>query len=82
MILIYQISFSKLYQYYLEMVNENPSRVTMNKAMDLVGVKESYFIINKYWWFSNRIIAEAKINADTYWKVNDGEIYVFKFIYR
>ena len=69
----------KLYQYYLEMVNNNPDRKTMVEAMNLVGVKESYFVVSKYWWLSNRIIAEAKINADTYWKINDGDIYVFKF---
>ncbi len=71
----------KLYQYYLKMVNENPDRKTMEQAMNLVGIKESYFVVNKYWWLSSRIIAEAKINADNYWEINDGEIYVFKFIY-
>ena len=70
----------KLYQYYLDMVDKNPDRKTMISSMDLVGVKESYFVISKYWWLSNRIIAEAKINADTYWEINDGDIYVFKFI--
>jgi hypothetical protein len=71
----------ELYQYYLKMVNEKPTRETMQEAMNLVGVKESYFVISKYWWFSNRIIAAAKINADTYWTINDGEIYIFKFSY-
>ena len=68
-----------LYQYYLDAVNKNPDRSTMASAMDLVGVKESYFVISKYWWLSNRIIAEAKIQADTYWQVEGGDIYVFKF---
>lgn len=69
----------QLYQYYLQMVNENPSRKTMTEAMNFVGVDESYFVVSKYWWLSSRIIAEAKINADTYWEINGGEIYVFKF---
>jgi hypothetical protein len=71
----------KLYQYYLDMVNNAPNRSTIKKAMDLVGVKESYFVVSKYWWLSNRIIGEAKINADTYWEINDGDIYVFRFDY-
>lgn len=71
----------KLYQYYLAMVNNGPTRSTMKQAMDLVSVKESYFVVSKYWWLSSRIIDEAKINADTYWKINDGEIYVFRFNY-
>ena len=61
------------------MVNKNPDSKTMASAMDLVGVKESYFVINKYWWLSNRIIAEAKLHADSYWEINQGDIYVFKF---
>jgi len=69
----------KLYQYYLDMVNNTPSRETMKKAMNLVGVKESYFVVSKYWWLSDRIIAQAKINADTYWEINGGDIYVFRF---
>lgn len=71
----------KLYQYYLKMVNNDPSRETMKEAMVLVNVKESYFVVSKYWWLSSRIIDEAKINADTYWKINDGEIYIFRFDY-
>jgi hypothetical protein len=47
--------------------------------MNLVGVKESYFVVSKYWWLSDRIIAQAKINADTYWEINGGDIYVFRF---
>ena len=70
----------QLYQYYLEMVNFAPERQTMNKAMDLVGVKEAYFAVSKYWWLSSRIISEAKITADSYWEVDGGNIYIFKFI--
>ncbi|MEI6836061.1 MAG: hypothetical protein WCK59_04470 [Candidatus Falkowbacteria bacterium] len=70
----------QLYQYYLEMVNDSPQRKTMEKAMDLAGVKEAYFAVSKYWWLSNRIISEAKITANSYWEVDGGSIYVFKFI--
>lgn len=71
----------ELYQYYLKMVNNNPDRQVMEEAMDLAGVKESYLVINKYWWLSNRLIAAAKIKADNYWTINDGEIYIFRFNY-
>lgn len=71
----------KLYQYYLEMVNKKPDQEIMNKAMKLAGVRESYFIINKYWTFSNRIIAEAKLQATAYWSVDNGNIYIFKYTY-
>jgi len=71
----------QLYQYYLEMVNKNPDRATMVKAMDLTGVKESYLVVSKYWQASSRIIAEAKLSANSYWEINNGDIYIFKFIY-
>jgi len=69
----------QLYQYYLDMVNKNSDRQTMVSAMNLVGVKESYFVISKYWWLSDRIIASAKLQADSYWSVSNNEIYIFKF---
>lgn len=71
----------KLYQYYLDMVYKKPDQQIMQSAMKLAGVKESYFVINKYWTFSNRIIAEAKLQADTFWNINNGEIYIFKYTY-
>jgi hypothetical protein len=71
----------QLYGYYLDMVYKKPDQQIMQAAMKLAGVKESYFVINKYWTFSNRIIAEAKLQADTFWNINNGEIYVFKYSY-
>lgn len=71
----------KLYAYYLKMVNEEPKKETMREAMNLVGVKESYLVVNKYWWFSDRIIAAAKLSADDYFKTSDNNIYIFKYSY-
>lgn len=68
-----------LYQYYLNMVYEKPSKETMQKAMNLAGVKLSYFVINKYWWASAKIIEEAKLEADSFEIINNGEIYIFKY---
>ena len=68
-----------LYQYYLDMVYKSPSRETMAEARELVGVEESYLIINKYWHQSGRIINEAKIQADKWQSVND-EVYIFKYL--
>lgn len=71
----------KLYSYYLKMVNEGPKKETMKEAMDLTGVKESYLIISKYWWLSDRIIAAAKLSANDYWTTSDDNIYIFKYNY-
>ncbi|MDP2708448.1 MAG: hypothetical protein Q8O93_00125 [bacterium] len=70
---------SPLYQHYLDMVYKKPSRETMSAAMDLAGVKEGYFILNKYWRASKKIIDEAKLSADSWQTAGEGEVYVFKY---
>jgi hypothetical protein len=68
-----------LYQYYLKMVYDSADRKTMKEAMDFANVKRAYLIINKYWWASNKIIAEAKLSADYFEKINQGEVYLFEY---
>jgi len=68
-----------LYQYYLDSVEKKPSRETMVKAMNLTGIKESYLIINKYWYQSGQLINEAKLNANS-WKDVNGEVYIFQYL--
>ena len=68
-----------LYQYYLKMVYDRPTRLVVNEAMDLTGVNEAYFVLNKYWWAFPKILEEAKLEADDYIEINNGEVYVFKY---
>ncbi|MDP2736565.1 MAG: hypothetical protein Q8O59_02130 [bacterium] len=70
---------SPLYQYYLDMVYKKPSRETILAAMDLVGVNESYFVLNKYWWAFTKILDEAKLSADSWQAINNDEVFVFKY---
>ncbi len=69
-----------LYQYYLNMVYEKPSRETMLKAMELTNVSEAYFVLNKYWWAFGKILAEAKLEANSYEIIDNGEVYIFKYL--
>jgi len=70
---------SPLYQSYLDMVYKKPSRETMNAAMSLAGVKDGYFVLNKYWWGFKKILDEAKLSADNYQEIDNGEVFVFKY---
>lgn len=70
---------SKLYQYYLKMVYEKASKATMLEAMDFLNLNLGYFIINKYWWASDKIISEAKLSADAWWELEAGELYIFEY---
>ncbi|MEA3272280.1 MAG: hypothetical protein U9P90_01265 [Patescibacteria group bacterium] len=69
----------KLYQYYLDMVYKEPLRETMVEAMNLVGVKQGYFVLNKYWTNSERILKKAKLTADSYYSLDNDEIFIFIF---
>ena len=68
-----------LYRYYLDMVYEKASRQNISAAMDFAGVNRAYLIINKYWWASDKIIAEAKMSADYWEKIGQGEDYLFEY---
>jgi hypothetical protein len=70
---------SPLYQYYLDMVYKNPSRQTMLRAMDLVGVNAGYLILNQYWWAFAKVLPEAQLSADSWREMGQGEVYVFKY---
>lgn len=67
-----------LYQYYLQMV-EKPKKETMAQAMDLAGVTTAYFVLDEYWWQSDRLAAEARLLADRTQVISDGQVTVFRF---
>ena len=69
-----------LYELYLEMIYQGAKRETMEKAMFEAGVDESYFVVNKYWRNSEKIINQAKNQADGVYSVDDGNIYIFKYL--
>ncbi len=68
-----------LYGYYLDMVYKKPSKKTMETAMDLAKVDTGYFVLNKYWWAFDKILAEAKLEADSWREIDNGEVYIFEF---
>jgi len=69
----------QLYQYYLDMVYKKPSKQTMLSAMKLAGVNEGYFILNKYWWAFPKILREAKLEADSWIEIDNGNIFIFYY---
>lgn len=68
-----------LYQYFLDMVYKKPDRETVVRAMDMVGVNEAYFVLNKYWWAFPRLLEEAKIDADSWKEFGQNDVFVFKY---
>lgn len=69
----------ELYQHYLDMVYEKADRETMAKAMELAGVNEAYFVLNKYWWAFPKILDEAKSSANSFEVFGERDVFVFKY---
>ena len=71
---------SSLYANYLKMVDDSPKREYIEEAMENVGVRQGYFVINDYWWRFKEISEEAKKSADFYKSIDNGHLTVFKYI--
>ena len=68
-----------MYNYFLEMTNEEPAAEVMNEAMDYAGVKLGFFVISDYWWESDIIIEHAKNEAMDWFALGDGSVTIFIF---
>ena len=68
-----------LYQYFLTLVEEQPSRGTMLEAMDLAGVDLAFFAVHDYWWQAPQIIENTKALADDWFAVSNNRVTIFIF---
>lgn len=68
-----------LYKYYGKMIYEGQKREYMTDAMNLAGVDTAYFIVNKYWANSEKIIEGAKLSADEWREIDNGNVWVFVY---
>lgn len=69
----------KLYQIYLDMVYDKPSKENAEKAKSLTGAKEVYFVLNKYWWAFDKLEDEARLESKEEKIIGDGEVIIFKY---
>ena len=69
-----------LYQKYLAMVYQSPSRATALEAMNLAGVSEAYFVLNDYWFNAKGIAEAAQKIADSWQVIDGGKVYIFKYV--
>jgi hypothetical protein len=70
----------EMYNIFLKMIQEKPEKELIKDAMRITNADTGYFVVNKYWWASKKIIEEAKISSDSYFEINNGSIYVFKYL--
>lgn len=68
-----------LYNYFLEMTDNEPTAEVMNQAMDYASVELGFLAVSNYWWESDRIIEHAKTEAIDWFALDDGAVTVFVF---
>ncbi|MEK7203210.1 MAG: hypothetical protein AAB653_02735, partial [Patescibacteria group bacterium] len=69
-----------LYQFYLDMVYKKPTRELAAGAGKLVGVNTIYLILDNYWWEFDKLVEEAKQEADAWQAIDQGKAYVFRYL--
>lgn len=69
-----------LYQYFRKMVYQQPKRQWMEEAMAIVGVKKAYFVHTNYWAPAAQIRDQAKLEADNWWELENGRVWVYEYI--
>ncbi|MEK7516259.1 MAG: hypothetical protein AAB562_01545, partial [Patescibacteria group bacterium] len=68
-----------LYEKYLKMVYESPTRAVAEEAMDLAGVDTAYLAVSRYWTEASRVVEAASREADAEFQIDNGRIYVFRY---
>ena len=68
-----------LYQYFRKMVYEQPKRQWMEQAMRFAGVNKAYFVHTNYWAPAGEIRDAAKLEADKWWELGDGRVWVYEY---
>ncbi len=69
-----------LYEFFRKMVYEEPRRKWMEDAMTYAGVKKAYFVHTNYWAPAAEIRDKAKKEADDWWDLDQGRVWVYEYI--
>lgn len=68
----------RLYDCYLKML-DHPQSELMLDLLNEIGAEEAWLVVNDYWWAFDRIVEEMIVVADDYYRLADGQVYVFHF---
>ncbi|MFA7314462.1 MAG: hypothetical protein WC025_00840 [Candidatus Magasanikbacteria bacterium] len=69
-----------LYQYFRQMAYVKAQRQPMEEAMKFAGVRKAYFIHTDYWSPAAQIRDDAKVDADNWWELDNGRVWVYEYI--
>ena len=68
-----------LYQYFRKMIYEEPKKQWMIEAMNFAHVEKAYFIHTNYWAPAAEIRDKAKLEADSWWEIDNGRVWVYEY---
>lgn len=67
----------KLYGYFLQMVDEGPTKKVADQVIADADLDRVYLVLNNYWWRDYRLVTEAKKTADWWTTIDGGAINIF-----
>jgi len=62
------------------MVYQEPKKQWMEEAMRFAGVKKAYFVHTNYWAPAAEIRDAAKLEADNWWELYGGRVWVYEYL--
>lgn len=68
-----------LYQVYLSMVYDAPTKENARKAFEITGVNNVYFVMNPYWSDFEKIVNNAIAHADEMFQVGKNVIFLYRY---
>lgn len=68
-----------LYETYLRMTYNEPSRDTAKDAAALGQTEIVYVVLNNYWWNATNVSEGLRAIANKEWTIDDGKSWVYKF---
>ena len=68
-----------LYETYLRMTYNEPSRDTIKDAAALGKTGLVYVVLNDYWWKASTVSEDLKTIAQKNWEIANGKVWVYKF---
>ncbi|MFA5935738.1 MAG: hypothetical protein WC787_02720 [Patescibacteria group bacterium] len=68
-----------LYELYLKMTYNEPSRDTVKDAARLGKTDLVYIVLNNYWWRAPQVAESIRAIADKQWDIETGTVRVYRF---
>ncbi len=68
-----------LYDLYLHMTYDEPSRDTARDAAMLGGSQRVYVVVNDYWWRASELAESLGAISDRTWDIEQGKIRIYRF---